>query len=80
MDGAFNDYIDYPQNSLQLEPFSLRLFWKTKDGERIYIEDMETSHIENICRAGIEGRLAMDEQTEDRFLLELSIRRERNLK
>ena len=69
---------EMPTLGLLLDEKALRLYWTTKEGKQIFIEDMTTEHIENICRAGIDGRLAMDEKTEDRFLLELSIRKERS--
>ena len=62
---------------LRLDPDEMRLYWTTKDDHRIFIEDMETSHIKNIIRAGINGKLHLSEKSEDRFLLELSLRIQR---
>ena len=61
--------------ALKLDPETLRLYWTTKNRDKIFIEDMETSHIENICKAGINGKIDMDEKSENRLILELSIRR-----
>lgn len=60
---------------LVLDTETLRLYWKPKSGDKIYIEDMETSHIENIIRADLGGRFTCGTATKARFLLELSIRR-----
>lgn len=60
---------------LQFDPKELRLYWVTKSGEHIFIEDMDTAHIERIVRSSIEGKIDLDEQTEHRFEIELSIRR-----
>ncbi len=65
---------------LLLDDVSLRLYWTTKNKEKIFIEDMGTKHIENIIRADMAGKLNCDEKTQDRFLLELSIRKERKIK
>ena len=71
-------YDDSPRPlTLLLDPEALRLYWTTKGGAKIFIEDMETSHIENIIKAGINGKLHCTEATEARFLLELSLRRRR---
>jgi hypothetical protein len=59
---------------LLLDPDEMRLYWTTKSGDHIFIEDMETSHIKNIIQAGIYNRLNLDEHSENRFLLELSLR------
>jgi len=63
--------------NLIMDSEELRLYWTTKEGEKIFIEDMETNHIENIIKAGLDERMNVGEQTEDRLLLELSIRRGR---
>ena len=61
--------------SLALDEETLRLYWVAKDGQKIYVEDMATSHIESIIRANEAGKLNCDDRTINRFLLELSIRR-----
>lgn len=74
----FDLYDDSPRLlTLMLDADELRLYWITKEGKKIFIEDMETSHIENIIKAGINGKLHCTEATEARFLLELSLRRRR---
>ena len=72
---SLGDFDDLRELSLMIDPESLRLYWTTEDKQQLFIEDMETSHIENIIRAGIDGRMNCDKHTENRFLLELSIRR-----
>lgn len=62
---------------LFFDPDSMRLYWITKAGDRIFIEDMETSHIENIIKADLKGKINCTEKTQDRLQLELSIRRGR---
>lgn len=63
------------QLSLNTDTETLREYWMTRDDQKIFIEYMETSHIENILRAHYSDRLDLKEKTEKRFLLELSFRR-----
>ena len=66
-----------PYLELKLDPEALRLYWTTNTGNQIYIEDMETRHIQNLIKADMNEKLRLTERTADRFLLELSIRKAR---
>lgn len=69
-------YDDTPRLlELKLDPEALMLYWTTKGGTKIFIEDMEASHIENIIKADMAGKINCSTLTQNRFLLELSIRR-----
>lgn len=72
-----DDFRSLKELELIFDPQALRLYWTTKAGDKIFIEDMTAKHIENIMRAGLDGRLELNERTEHRFEIELSIRRMR---
>lgn len=75
-DMGFDEYDgERGELELRLDTDALRLYWTTKDKQKIFLEDMETSHIENIVRAGIDGRLNCSTLTEHTFVIELSLRR-----
>ena len=71
---------ELPRRSLELmfDEVALRLYWTAASGITSWLDEMETSHIENIMRASIDGRLKLDKHTADRFEIELAIRRRLN--
>lgn len=61
--------------SFKFDPENLRIYWVTREGETIFIEDMTTSHIEAIVRGDLAGKFNVDKQSQHRLEIELSIRR-----
>lgn len=74
IDAYWGDEYSPPQLGLEVDD-KFRHYWTTKAGDEIYIEDMEVSHIKNILRNADNGKFALEQNSYDRFVTELSIRR-----
>lgn len=72
------NFDELPELELLFDEESMRLYWTTKEGTTLFIEDMATKHINNIMRASLDGRINISELTQYRLEIEMSIRRRLN--